>query len=472
MLIGGEFTEVNDVPIRGLARLEADGALDATFSGLGGGDGVVEVILAAEAGRVVVGGRFSNLPDLGVAELLRLEADGQVLDSLRTMGDDGLPGAVLALGQAADGGLIFSGKFSAVSVARAGAERRWLARPGLARLSPGWQSLDLAFDPGSGPEGFGSDDVIRCLSVEPTGDLLIGGGFRRFAGLERQGIARLIGTNASASTADRPPRWLSFGSTESMWEGATWTFAPRFVDPDTPTNQLRFDFEGPVPPGLQVDPVTGGVRWTPTEAQGPSTNTMVLRVTDNSYPPLSASLRRELRVLESNSPPVFASVSTPRIRPGQTLHFPLRVSDPDIPATPLSLWLGRAVPAGVRWDVAGSALEWEVPADWAPGPVSIEVIASDGTLTGVTSLGVVVVVESGFEFALTESWNSSSQTFHLQWPTAPGTNYRVQYRDELAAGDWRDLDHPIAVANGLASVDLETREATTRFFRVMAVSGN
>ena len=51
------------------------------------------------------------------------------------------------------------------------------------------------------------------------------------------------------------------------------------TDADLPANPLTFSLAaGPV--GLVLDPNTGAVTWTPTEAQGPSSNWVVVVVTD------------------------------------------------------------------------------------------------------------------------------------------------------------------------------------------------
>src|SRR5205809_6027343 len=42
--------------------------------------------------------------------------------------------------------------------------------------------------------------------------------------------------------------------------------------------------------GVAVNPTAGVLTWTPTETQGPSTNTITVKVTDNGRPALSATI--------------------------------------------------------------------------------------------------------------------------------------------------------------------------------------
>src|SRR5207302_2023015 len=58
------------------------------------------------------------------------------------------------------------------------------------------------------------------------------------------------------------------------------------TDSDLPANTLTFSLVSP-PAGMIIDPSSGVLTWTPTEAQGPSTNAIRVKVTDNGTPALS-----------------------------------------------------------------------------------------------------------------------------------------------------------------------------------------
>src|SRR5207247_6305263 len=62
------------------------------------------------------------------------------------------------------------------------------------------------------------------------------------------------------------------------------------TDSDLPANTLTFGLvSGPT--GLAVSS-GGAITWTPSEAQGPSTNVVTVRVFDNGTPSLSATIGR------------------------------------------------------------------------------------------------------------------------------------------------------------------------------------
>src|SRR5207237_8421003 len=69
-------------------------------------------------------------------------------------------------------------------------------------------------------------------------------------------------------------------------ELSTLTVTNTASDTDLPANSLTFSLlSGPT--GVHLDSTTGLLTWTPTESQGPSTNLITVRVTDNGKPTLT-----------------------------------------------------------------------------------------------------------------------------------------------------------------------------------------
>jgi hypothetical protein len=90
---------------------------------------------------------------------------------------------------------------------------------------------------------------------------------------------------------------------------ALWTANATAIDTDLPPNTLTFELASG-PDGLTVS--SGGlISWTPTEAQGPSTNTVTVRVFDDGVPSLSAtnSFVVAVRSATNAPPPVIQSIS-------------------------------------------------------------------------------------------------------------------------------------------------------------------
>lgn len=93
-------------------------------------------------------------------------------------------------------------------------------------------------------------------------------------------------------------------NTQSIPELVSWSLNLVATDADVPANTLTYSLVSG-PEGLTVAP-TGVVSWSPTEAQGPSTNLVTVKVTDNGTPPLSATQQFTVIVLEVPDAPLAA----------------------------------------------------------------------------------------------------------------------------------------------------------------------
>jgi len=150
---------------------------------------------------------------------------------------------------------------------------------------------------------------------------------------------------------------------------------PLATDPDLPANALRFELLD-APAGMAINTNTGTITWTPTEAQGPSLNTIVVRITDNGSPPLGATNSFIVHVAELNVAPTLGSISNRLLVLGDTLRFTNTATDSDIPANQLTFQL---VNAPDRMDImpATGVLSWTPQAGQSPGTNAIVVRVTD-----------------------------------------------------------------------------------------------
>ena len=133
-------------------------------------------------------------------------------------------------------------------------------------------------------------------------------------------------------------------------ELTTLTVTNTASDPDRPTATLTYSLVDP-PAGLAIT-TNGVITWTPSEAQGPGTNTITTIVTDSGVPPLSATNSFTVVVNEINSPPVLP-VQTDRTLAGlQTLIVTNTATDSDLPVNPLT-YAFQAAPTGASLDANG-----------------------------------------------------------------------------------------------------------------------
>src|SRR5262249_17957742 len=113
-----------------------------------------------------------------------------------------------------------------------------------------------------------------------------------------QSFIAVVGSlNSAPVLATIPNQTVNEGTVLSVMISAT--------DPDGSADALTFSLLNP-PAGAAINPVTGVFTWAPTEAQGPSTNVIMVRVTDNGAPPLSDTKSFTVVTTEVNSAPVLA----------------------------------------------------------------------------------------------------------------------------------------------------------------------
>jgi len=140
VLIGGYFSAVAGTNRNGIARLNTNGSLDATFdpgAGVGGGLSGYEVksVVVQPDGKVLIGGYFATVNGTNRNGIARLNADGS-LDSSFDPGA-GADGSVRSIALQRDGKVLIAGEFNTVN----GVMRRYVAR---LYGDPGAPSLRIA----------------------------------------------------------------------------------------------------------------------------------------------------------------------------------------------------------------------------------------------------------------------------------------------------------------------------------------
>ncbi len=184
-LVGGSFSSFNRISLGGLARLQVDGSVDASFKPETGPGGAVEAVAVQAAdGKVVAAGSFSL--NGNSSRLVRLHANGKIDSSFQA--NFGVPGRVRAIAIQKDGKILIGGEFTSVN---------GVAQNGVARLNVDG-SLDRTFNVGAGV------GRVYALAVHPAdGRVVITGDFASVEGLARAGVARL-NTNGSIDRSFNP----------------------------------------------------------------------------------------------------------------------------------------------------------------------------------------------------------------------------------------------------------------------------
>jgi uncharacterized delta-60 repeat protein len=222
-ILGGVFSSYQGAPRNGIVRINADGSLDASFNPGVGADDAVNVLLLLDGGQVLVGGDFVTFNGAPRNGLARLNADGSLdasFDAALTPGgirasseiiraSSGFaaraagvnaPGFVSSLKRDASGQIVVGGAFQRIADAVA---------QGVARLNPDG-SPDASFKPGAGANG-----KVNASVIQPDGKPIIAGAFTAVDGVPRAGIARLK-TNGKVDETFNPGAGVEGGAVKAI----------------------------------------------------------------------------------------------------------------------------------------------------------------------------------------------------------------------------------------------------------------
>ena len=190
ILIGGFFIQVNGVAHPFIARLNADGTLDDTFTPTL--DYTVYSIELQTDGKIVVTGGFTTVNGVSCFGLTRLNADGTRDASFNPQLDNTVETSAVQ----ADGKILIAGGFSTVN---------GVLRQGLVRLNADG-TLDTGFNPGAV-----ALDSVAEIALQADGEILIAGRFAAVGGVSRNGLARLhVNGTLDAPFNPNPSSWNDY----------------------------------------------------------------------------------------------------------------------------------------------------------------------------------------------------------------------------------------------------------------------
>ena len=187
---------------------------------------------------------------------------------------------------------------------------------------------------------------------------------------------------------NKAPVWTSAAPNRRVSEGSTIAFQLKATDADLPPQPLTFSLVSG-PEGMTVNPTSGLVSFRPTESQGPSTNTVLVRVSDNGTPALSATNSFSVVVMEVNQAPELSPIESLSIEPLKPLLIGLVAKDADLPPQKLTFALASG-PRGMTVDPATGMVDWTPTLDQALAQHPVTVSVSDGFRTVSTSFQVTV----------------------------------------------------------------------------------
>ena len=211
----------------------------------------------------------------------------------------------------------------------------------------------------------------------------------------------------------------------------------------------------------------GVFSWTPTEAQGPSTNQITVRVTDNATPALSDTKTFTVVVSEVNRAPELSVFNDLFVHAGETILVTAHATDPDLPANQLRYYLDQSAPSDASVEPVSGEFIWTVPLDATASTNTILIQAKDDgspALADVKSFQIIV----GPQVKLSDIQLSATHVTIL-WVSWPGRTYRVQRSLRLDSPIWEDLPGDVRADNGVSRRDDPISPGGNRFYRVIVL---
>jgi hypothetical protein len=223
------------------------------------------------------------------------------------------------------------------------------------------------------------------------------------------------------------------------------------------TNLLAIDSESPpavftwdlisAPVGVSLNTTNGQLVWTPTEQQGPSTNLIIVRVTDNGIPSLSSTNQITIFVQESNTPPSLSVPSNTSINECLDYVAAVQAVDVDFPYNQLTYRLVTA-PSGMSIDQNSGLIRWTPSEMQAPETYQVSVQVQDN---GIPT------------FAVTKSFSLTVKEVNTPPSLKLPTNSIVRIGQAFAAvaigsdSDWPTNNLTYSVVNAPAGLTMGSK---------------
>ena len=244
-------------------------------------------------------------------------------------------------------------------------------------------------------------------------------------------------------------------------EATLITFTAHAADGDLPAQTLAYSLDAGAPAGANVNASSGVFAWTPTEAQGPSTNTITIRVTDNGTSALSDAKSFTVIVNEVNQAPVLTGITNRTVSIGSVVSFKAEAHDDDLPLQTLTFLLGSGAPAGAAIEPLTGLFSW-IPTTAGTNTIVLGVNDNGNPQMSAVQSFIIVVKGNPKAPRITKITAPQTGLVSVYWDAEPGIVYQLQYKLHANDAAWE---------NDGATVTVTGTQAMTADFRVGGLQG-
>jgi hypothetical protein len=244
---------------------------------------------------------------------------------------------------------------------------------------------------------------------------------------------------------------------------ATLTVTNTASEPNIHSTTTGYALIG-APAGTSIS-TNGIITWTPTQSQGPSTNTITTVVTNsNPYASVNPTLTSTNSFQVIVYAPTLAPISNITNGVGTTVSFTASATDNDATRT-LTFSLGTA-PTGATINSSSGLFTWRVPASYAntTNTVQVKVTANSTPSDTVTQTFQIIVPPISSPVTLTVISKTATQIqFQVTGPIGP--DYILQETTSLYPPNWLSIltNTPVSSPFTMTTTNVAT---TNEFYRV------
>lgn len=213
ILAGGAGMFYNFNQFSRLLRLNPNGTIDTTFNSGAGPNSNVNKLVRQPDGKILVGGLFTTYNGTARSRIARINIDG-TLDTTFNPGT-GANASLFDIALQADEKVLLGGNFTTINA---------VSRNRIARLNADG-SLDTSFNVGDG-----ANSTVLSIAIEPSGKIIIGGGFAAYNNIGGFRLARLNADGSFDNSFNSAPdgsatsvRKLLFQTDGRLLVGGTFT---------------------------------------------------------------------------------------------------------------------------------------------------------------------------------------------------------------------------------------------------------
>jgi hypothetical protein len=234
---------------------------------------------------------------------------------------------------------------------------------------------------------------------------------------------------------------------------------------------LTYALEPGAPAGAVINAASGAFSWTPAEAQGSTTNTITVKVTDNGVPAASDSRTFTVVVNELNTAPTIEAILDRQVDPVTLVDLVVAADDVDEPENQLTFNLEPGAPPGAVINPTTGVLTWTPTLAQANTTNVITIrVTDDGIPSRSATRSFTVIVRAALSApAVSDLAMAGDGSVTLEWAAQPGRKYRIECIDDIAETSWKLVGEITATSNEASIRDGNAQGVLQRFYRIGVV---